>query len=56
MNRWAEVMAWMEERCEVCGCLLNNAPECEGGCSHRGGCPPGPLYGWPPGEGPADGD
>lgn len=38
---WDEVMNFMDEHCEACGCLLNNSPGCDPnlnggtGCAHR---------------------
>lgn len=36
---WREFMG---QKCQTCGCLLNNAPECDSphGCAHGQGCPP----------------
>lgn len=36
---WLEFMEWMAEKCEQCGCLLNNSPACEDECAHPDGCP-----------------
>lgn len=39
IRSWADVVAFMNERCETCGCFLNNAPECSEHCAHADGCP-----------------
>lgn len=38
-DTWADVAAFMDERCASCRCLLNNAPDCSETCSHREACP-----------------
>lgn len=33
IGRWQEIVDFMNERCNTCGELLNNSPECVDGCS-----------------------
>lgn len=40
IHSMADLVAFMNERCESCGCFLNNAPDCDPRCAHGRGCPP----------------
>lgn len=35
---WYDILKWMEQTCETCGCLLNNAPECDPEINDDTGC------------------
>lgn len=38
INWWSEFLRFMDERCETCGCMLNNAPECDPNLNDGNGC------------------
>lgn len=39
MDPWTEFIRFMDQTCESCGCLLNNAPECDPNLNDDKGCP-----------------